>query len=301
MRGTSARQWRVARMSSTAGLACAANAFRNARPAGRKTSSMPTKTNHDDASTHEFSLVVAGVTELTEVVMHALAEAGCDDATPTMRHGLLTLDFSRVGPTFKDALLGAIADVLGSGLPARVIQVDACTLVSQAEIARRIGRSRQLVHQYVCGLRGPGGSPPPVCALAERAPLWRWCAISAWLAEHGLLPDEERTKAAVIEAVNIALDRRHLPRGLLAADRRRPRGPRRGIAETPQRSISRGARRASRSEAEPLHSGRRRLARPADRASHFLHVRPPSPCTPPDQRVGSSSSGSATGSHREVA
>ncbi|HHH28803.1 MAG TPA: hypothetical protein ENK57_10730 [Polyangiaceae bacterium] len=165
---------------------------------------------------YDFALVVSGVSDLTEEVMDALFEAGCDDATPSIRYGLLYLEFSRSASTLKDAIISAIRDVLRSGLPGvKVVQVDDCNLVSQSEIARRMGRSRQLVHQYITGQRGPGAFPPPVCHLAEGKPLWQWCTVSFWLASNNLLRQEESTNAAVIEAINTALERHLLPEGLL--------------------------------------------------------------------------------------
>ena len=163
---------------------------------------------------YDFALVVAGVPELSEDIMDALFEAGCDDATPSMQYGLLYLEFSRSAQSLQDAIISAIGCVLKAGISARVIQVDDCNLVTQAEIARRMGRSRQLVHQYMTGERGPGGFPPPVCHIMDRAPLWQWCAVSFWLASHNMLRPEESWNAAVVEAINNVLERSQMPEGL---------------------------------------------------------------------------------------
>src|SRR5437660_3339247 len=60
---------------------------------------------------HDFTLVLSGITELTPEVQDALFDAGCDDATPSMRCGRPFLTFTRAAPTLKDAILSAISDV----------------------------------------------------------------------------------------------------------------------------------------------------------------------------------------------
>lgn len=155
---------------------------------------------------HDFAIIVGGVPELTERVQDALFEAGCDDATLSIQYGLLYMEFSRSAKSLREAIVSAIRDVLRSGLSAQVLRVDDCNLVTPAEIARRIKRSRQLVHQYMTGQRGPGGFPPPVCHLAENAPLWAWCAVSYWLSQNNMVRPEESWNAEVVHAINTVLD-----------------------------------------------------------------------------------------------
>jgi hypothetical protein len=164
---------------------------------------------------YDFALIVSGVPELSDAVQDALYESGCDDATLSIQYGLLYAEFSRSAPSIKDAIVSAILDVRRSGLPARVLRVDDSNLVTQADIARRIGRSRQLIHQYVTGHRGPGGFPPPACHLSAQTPLWTWSAVSHWLADNGLLRPEESRDAVVVEAINTVLERDQLPADLL--------------------------------------------------------------------------------------
>lgn len=164
---------------------------------------------------YDFALIVSGVPELSEHMMDTLFEAGCDDATPSIQYGLLYLEFSRSAVSLQDAIISAIRDVMKSGLPVRVLRVDDCNFVTQAEIARRIGRSRQLVHQYMTGKRGPGSFPPPACHITDRTPLWQWCAVSFWLSSNNLLRPEESWNAAVVEAINSTLERQILPKELL--------------------------------------------------------------------------------------
>ena len=70
----------------------------------------------------------------------------------------------------------SLRDVHKAGIGGAKCCVDRCNLVTASDIARRIQRSRQLVHQYMTGQRDPGRFPPPECHLTDHAPLWRWCA-----------------------------------------------------------------------------------------------------------------------------
>jgi hypothetical protein len=158
---------------------------------------------------YDFSLILTGVKELTTAVENALFEAGCDDATLSLQYGLLYLEFSRQAPSLKDAILSAIRDVRKAAIGADVLRVDECDLVTPAEIARRIGRTRQLVHQYTTGKRGPGGFPPPACHLTDNAPLWQWCDVSFWLSQNDMIRPEQLHEAEVVAAVNLALERAH--------------------------------------------------------------------------------------------
>jgi len=160
---------------------------------------------NDCAREHEFALIVSrqvAPNELTEEVEAALFEAGCDDATLSIQRGLFYLEFSRQAPSLQAAILSAIAAVRKAGLGLMVWRVDECDLVTPSEIARRIDRSRQLIHQYMTGQRGPGKFPPPVCHLTEGSPLWAWCAVSHWLVTNDLLRPEEGWNAQVVAAIN---------------------------------------------------------------------------------------------------
>src|SRR5436305_10175909 len=83
---------------------------------------------------HDFTLVLSGITELTPEVQDALFDAGCDDATPSMRCGRPFLTFTRAAPTLKDAILSAISDVKKANIRAEVLRIDVCNLVTQSEI-----------------------------------------------------------------------------------------------------------------------------------------------------------------------
>ncbi|HEV3022878.1 MAG TPA: hypothetical protein VGX76_10435, partial [Pirellulales bacterium] len=136
-------------------------------------------------SSHVFTLIVSGATELTDDLQDALFEAGCDDALVGVRDGVLFLDFDREAITLNDAVSSAVADVERADAGLRVARVEPDDLVTAAEIARRTGRSRQGVRQLVLGRRGPGGFPPPLSGLKQRSPIWRWTEVARWFAEKG--------------------------------------------------------------------------------------------------------------------
>ena len=158
---------------------------------------------------HDFALVLTGLTELTTEAENALFEAGCDDATLSVRFGAVYLTFARVAPSLKDAILTAILDVRKANIGADVLRIDACDLITQAEIARRIDRSRQLVNQYITGQRGPGGFPAPACHITEGKPLWLWCEVAYWLRQNNMIKEQDLTKAQTVETINCILDYLH--------------------------------------------------------------------------------------------
>jgi hypothetical protein len=94
-------------------------------------------------STFRFSLVVEGTDLLAPERLDALFEAGCDDATLSVPEAL-------------------------------VIRVEPDELVTAAEIAQALGRSRESVRLLIFGKRGPGGFPAPASHLRSRGRLWRW-------------------------------------------------------------------------------------------------------------------------------
>jgi hypothetical protein len=151
---------------------------------------------------HDFTLVLAGTGGLPDGAEDALFEAGCDDATIIVRSGRVFLSFIREAASLRDAILSAIRDVRKADIGAEVLRVDSPDLVTQADIARRIGQSRQSVHQLATGTRGPGGLPPPA---GDDGPVWQWHEVAAWQARHGMVADEVSRDAAEVAAINAAL------------------------------------------------------------------------------------------------
>lgn len=155
---------------------------------------------------HDFTLVLTGVTELSPKVVDALYEGGCDDATIASRSGRIVATFSRTAVSLKDAILSAIQCIRKANIGADVLRIDYCNLVTQADIARKIGRSRQLVHQYWTGTRGPGGFPPPACELCDGTWLWLWCEVAYWLWQNDMIKEDVLRDAQQVEAINSVLE-----------------------------------------------------------------------------------------------
>jgi transcriptional regulator with XRE-family HTH domain len=161
------------------------------------------------AKEYDFVLVLSGIPEITGDVEDALFEAGCDDATLGTRGGTVYLSFTREAPSFISAVTSAIQDVRKAGIGADVLRIDECSLVTQADIARKLGVSRQMVHQYLTGERGPGDFPSPICHITEKAPLWYWCEVAVWLSKNGLIDEEQREQAFEAAMINNVLERRY--------------------------------------------------------------------------------------------
>jgi hypothetical protein len=92
---------------------------------------------------HDFTLILDGIPDLSREVVDALFEAGCDDGTLSRSGGVVSMDFTRSAPSMKDAIVGAIRDVLKANVGARVVRVEAPELDSteaiDGEILRLIG------------------------------------------------------------------------------------------------------------------------------------------------------------------
>jgi hypothetical protein len=65
--------------------------------------------------TWDFTLVLTGVSDLTDDLADALFEAGCDDATPSVVNGKPLLDFSREAESLEKAVLAALEDIRRAG------------------------------------------------------------------------------------------------------------------------------------------------------------------------------------------
>lgn len=61
--------------------------------------------------TYSFTLYLSGADELTQELEDALFEAGCDDAAPGIRGGVLRLGFDREAASFHEAVISAMEDV----------------------------------------------------------------------------------------------------------------------------------------------------------------------------------------------
>lgn len=162
--------------------------------------------SHIRESEHDFALVLTGLTGLPDGVEDALFNAGCDDATISLRSGRIYMTFSRRAASLKDAILSAIKDVRRAKIGADVLRVDTCNLVTQSDIARKIGRTRQLVHQYMTGQRGPGGFPAPACDICDGSQLWYWCEVASWLWSNDMIKEDILREAEDVACINTVLE-----------------------------------------------------------------------------------------------
>jgi len=75
-------------------------------------------------TTHRFTLVLSGVTDITPEMADAFYEATGGDIEFNMRDGVAFLEFDRSGPSLHDAVTSAIDQVEGAGAGVRVVRVE---------------------------------------------------------------------------------------------------------------------------------------------------------------------------------
>lgn len=167
------------------------------RTSGERSIGAPTATEY------EFTFVIGGQLD-DESVLDELFEAGCSDATFGTVDGLGFGDFHREAPALSEAIDSAIREVESVGR-LRVLRVEPDDLVTMAEIAERLERSRESIRLLVAGRRGNGDFPPPVSHSRSRSRLWRWSEVSAWA---GHTDDTGTRDARLIAVVNAALELR---------------------------------------------------------------------------------------------
>ena len=138
----------------------------------------------------DFTLIVEGHDVSNQGIHDALYDAGCTDALIGQTNGVQYLDFDRQAPSLEEAVASAVTDIEQvSGM--RVVRFIDTDLLSMAEIAERMDRTRESVRLLVTGERGPGGFPPPVTDPRRPHRLWRWLDVERWFA--GYLNDQDRT------------------------------------------------------------------------------------------------------------
>jgi hypothetical protein len=148
----------------------------------------------------EFVLVVAGAPgDAVLRTYDGLAPA------PGPRDGVGAVVVRRHAPGLAEAVTAAVHDVESAGL--RPVRVAAGDWVTLADIATRIGRSREIVRLWSVGRQGPGGFPPPLNPGCDTS-FYSWAEVVPWLRRRmGYdLPEEE----PVLVAMNLALQLRRL-------------------------------------------------------------------------------------------
>ena len=163
-------------------------------------------------STFHFTLIVDGPDLQDQPMNDRLFEAGCDDATVGSSDGVQYVDFDREAEALDDAILSAIDD-LEKLEGVEVVRIADAGLASLADIAARVGRTRESVRLLVSGARGPGNFPKPVTDPRSRYRLWRWSDVAGWFnASRGEFPGvaDERLAAMYNAALELRHDRRLL-------------------------------------------------------------------------------------------
>ena len=166
-------------------------------------------------STFHFTLIVDGPDLQDESRIGALFEAGCDDAAIGRSDGVQFADFDREAGTLDRAILSAVGD-LEKLDGVEVVRIADAGLASLADIAIRLGRTRESVRLLVSGARGPGGFPKPVTDPRARYRLWRWSEVERWCVER-LGEELPISQEEVMAAFSAALELRHFRRALTPA------------------------------------------------------------------------------------
>ena len=167
-------------------------------------------------STFHFTLIVDGPDLQDESHIDTLFEAGCDDATVGCSDGVQYVDFDREASDVDQAILSAVDDLeILDGV--EVVRIADAGLVSLADIAVRVGRTRESIRLLVSGGRGPGGFPKPVTDPRNRYRLWRWSEVAHWF--KGYLGGMKTISSDELTATfNAALEFRHRRRLLADSD-----------------------------------------------------------------------------------
>lgn len=168
-------------------------------------------------STYDFTLVLDGVRSLSIDQVEKIY-ARCKDATESESDGVVRLGFTRKAKSFAEAVHRALRDLRRCGF--RVARVETEDLVSAAEIAARMKRSRESVRLLIEGRRGPGNFPPPVSTVGERFRLWRSSQVERWFASYEKRKARIEDHGAVVAAINLILALRGQPGALPAGVRR---------------------------------------------------------------------------------
>jgi hypothetical protein len=141
----------------------------------------PTKRTHE-MTTYNFTLIIEGGDLQSAEAQDALYEAGCDDATFGLVDGVQYAEFDREAGSYGQALASAMVGVRRAVPAAKVVHIEPDEFVTMAEIAERLGRSRESIRLLVAGERGSGDFPAPVSHVTTRTRLWRWPEVMRWFA-----------------------------------------------------------------------------------------------------------------------
>lgn len=151
---------------------------------------------------YNFLLVLSGIPTPAEDFEDRLFEVGCDDATLSLRSRVAFLDFDREASSFKEAVISAIQQVETIDKTITVERVEPDDLVTAAEIARRINKTREYVRLLIEGERGAGNFPLPLSGIATKSLIWSWLKVTPWLRENRMVEEEAVQIAQDIADIN---------------------------------------------------------------------------------------------------
>ncbi len=115
----------------------------------------------------------------TDTELNKFVDNGVEDATFGTERGVAVVEFDREAASLAQAVASAVRDLEDADLvPVRVADED---LVTLADIADRVGQSRESVRRYATGDRGPGGFPPPANPVRDGTVFYRWSEVAPWL------------------------------------------------------------------------------------------------------------------------
>ena len=154
----------------------------------------------------EYTLIVAGVSDITAALEDSLFEAGCDDALLGKRNGAIYLDFAREAASFSEAILTSLTQIEQCGMGLTVVGIEPSPYVTQSEIARRLDTSRESIRLLAEGQRHQGLFPPPQAAVKTQSPLWNWSMLLAQVEELMEVNRDTCEQASALLDIYLALE-----------------------------------------------------------------------------------------------
>lgn len=159
--------------------------------------------------TFEFTLVLQSKDVNYEQLEDSLFRAGCDDATLSTRNEIVYLNFDRQAEDLESAIISAIRQIEETQIKLTVCRVEPSDLVTSAEIARRLNRSRQSIQQIITGNRGDGDFPIPVAGVTAKTMMWSWQEVLQWFISKGKNEYQSDLRNAItIKLINESLNLR---------------------------------------------------------------------------------------------
>ena len=104
-----------------------------------------------------------------------------------------------------DAVKSAIKAVKTFLPDITLVRVEPDDLVTMADIAERLGRSRESVRLLISGARGPGRFPSPISHLKARGRLWLWSEVAPWASKAIGVQAADVASARFVAALNNTL------------------------------------------------------------------------------------------------